>query len=231
MARRRQDKTPSSIKLQQPDRSGPTEKTLLELADERGLFEQAQKHEREIRKEAAPIPIPRAQKIKTGDAKRETDDDDETGFSPGVERVFETVLWSVSLATLHFTFDVLVQHQYNVDSVVWPKVWARFGQAVLVFGLLVYVFHPHPANPGLIPGLPPRYQSALRQIIFFATSLSAGCYLIYITNSFGYLAIMKRAPPLGCLWVWSVIELELPWAILSLSGAASFVWAKGYSIK
>jgi hypothetical protein len=100
-----------------------------------------------------------------------------------------------------------------------------------VFGLLIYFLHPHAANPGLVPGLSPRYQAALRQTIFFATSVYAGCYLIHITNTAGYLAVMKQAPPLGCIWVWSVIELDLPWAVLSLVGAGAFLWQKGYSIK
>jgi hypothetical protein len=103
--------------------------------------------------------------------------------------------------------------------------------ALLVFSLLVYFLHPHAANPGLVPGLSPRHQSALRQVIFFTTSTVAGCYLIHITNSFGYMAIMKQAPPIGCLWVWSVIELDLPWAVLSLAGAGGFLWQNGYSIK
>jgi hypothetical protein len=45
------------------------------------------------------------------------------------------------------------------------------------------------------------------------------------------MAIMKQAPPIGCLWVWSVIELDLPWAVLSLAGAGGFLWQNGYSIK
>ena len=76
-----------------------------------------------------------------------------------------------------------------------------------------------------------RYQSPLRQAIFFATSVAAGCYLIHVTNTFSYLAVMKQAPPLGCLWVWSVIEMDLPWATLSLAGAGFFLWSRGYSIK
>lgn len=96
---------------------------------------------------------------------------------------------------------------------------------------LVYVIHPHKSNTSLLPGLPARFQSPLRQAIFFITSTFAGCYLIHITNRFGYMAVMKQSPPLGCLWVWSVIELELPWAVLSLSTAGAFLWQKGYSIK
>lgn len=41
---------------------------------------------------------------------------------------------------------------------------------------------------------------------------------------------MKQAPPLGVLWLWSVIELDLPWAALSLAIAGGYLWKEGYSI-
>jgi hypothetical protein len=245
MARRRRDKSPSNLKLRQPDRSGPSEKTLLQLAEERGLFDQAKKREDEIAKKNAGRPI--SEPARGGD-----EDGDAEGLPPAVERVLETLLWSVSLAMLHFTLDVLVQHQFSVDRIVWPKVVTRTAQALLgrfedvalfsnarfvantrspVFGLLIYALHPHPSSPSLLPGLPARYQPIVRQGIFFTASVCAGCYLIHITNMYGYLAVMKRAPSLGCIWVWSVIELELPWAVLSLAGAGLFLWMNGYSIK
>jgi len=127
MARRRRERSPSNIKLKQPDRSGPSEKTLLQLAEERGLFDQAKKRESEIGKKAAPSPVPIARPAGSQD----NDDDDDAGLPPAAERVLETLLWSVSLAMLHFTLDVLVHHQYSVDSIVWPKVILRFGQALL----------------------------------------------------------------------------------------------------
>jgi hypothetical protein len=129
MARRRREQSPSNIKLKQPDRSGPSEKTLLELAEERGLFDLAEKREEQIGKKAAPapVPIPRAPKEKGGDGGH----DGEDGLSPTAERVFETLLWSVSLAMLHMTLDVLVYHQYSIDSIVWPRILLRFGQALL----------------------------------------------------------------------------------------------------
>lgn len=58
----------------------------------------------------------------------------------------------------------------------------------------------------------------------------AGCYLIHISNEYGYLSIMKQAPPLGCLWLWAVVELDLLWAVPSLAIAASFMWKQGYSV-
>jgi len=71
-------------------------------------------------------------------------------------------------------------------------------------------------------------QPVLHQIFFFSGSVAAGCYLIHITNEHGYYAIMKQAPPLGCLWIWSVIELDVLWASASLLCCIIFLKYGGY---
>lgn len=98
MARRNKDKGKASIKLGQPDRSAPTEQTLLGLAQERNLFEQAAERERQNQNRA------------NGD-----DVEEPPVLSPGAERWMEAMLWTVSLAMVHFTLDVLVQNQYGLE--------------------------------------------------------------------------------------------------------------------
>lgn len=135
------------IKLRQPDRSGPSEKTLLQIAEERGLFAQADQKEKEnedaSRKRALPKSVTR---VRVRQEEDEEQDDD--ALSPTAERVLETMLWTVSLAMLHFTLDVLVQHQYSIDQVQWPQVCIRAVQALM--GEL-----PLPPLPSL--GIPPSF--------------------------------------------------------------------------
>ncbi|KAI3320372.1 hypothetical protein HD806DRAFT_538212 [Xylariaceae sp. AK1471] len=213
---RKERKAATDIKLAQPDRSAPSEKTLLDIAQEHKLFEQADQH-------------PANQRKRRDDA-REEDDHDDGKLSPTAERIMETLLWTVSLAMLHFTFDVLVQHQYAME-ISWPQITTRALVALVVFFAFFYVLHPHASSPALLPGLPLRFQDPLRQAIFFVASTASGCYLINISNSYGYLYIMKRSPPLGCIWVWSVIELNLPLALLSLAVTGGFFYQGGYSLK
>ncbi|KUI63027.1 hypothetical protein VP1G_10164 [Cytospora mali] len=225
MARQRKEKKAKDIKLRQPDRSGPTEKTLLQLAEERELFKQADVKQRQNRHHQQEIQKP------GGDAQHgQGDDEDEEGLSPTAERIMETLLYSVSLAMLHFTLDVLVQRQYG-ETVEWYNIVERATQAFMVFAALVYALHPHSAVTTVVPGLPLGYQPAARQTIFLAISLVAGCYLIYITNEYSYLAVLKQAPPVGALWVWSVIELNLGLAVLTLAGSGLFFWQGGYTIR
>ncbi|KAK7733062.1 hypothetical protein SLS53_008391 [Cytospora paraplurivora] len=221
MARQRREKKAKDIQLRQPDRSGPTGKTLLQLAEERELFKLADAKQRNNRRQG------QSQGIDEGDPNDEQHDD---ALSLTAERVMETLLYSVTLTILHFTLDVLVQQQYAED-IDWYNIAERTIQALMVFAALVYALHPHAAAGNVIPGLPPNYQLAARQTIFLAMSLVAGCYLIYISNEYSYMAVLKQAPPVGALWVWSVIELNLGLAVLSLVGSGLFFWRGGYSIR
>ncbi|KXJ88925.1 hypothetical protein Micbo1qcDRAFT_177959 [Microdochium bolleyi] len=206
-------------KLAQPDKSGPTEKTLLEIAQERNLFAQADKRQAKL-----------ARGTDGDDSESDEDDSDAEGSElPGsVDRFMEAFLWSVSLTMLHFGLDVLVHQQYAMEF-SWHQVILRSITIVFVFLFFFYVLHPHASAPDWAPFVPRQFQDPLRQAIFFVASIAASCNLIHITNEYGYLFILKRAPPLGCLWVWSIIELDLTAAVASLACTAAFFWQGGYS--
>lgn len=106
MARQRKEKSFKDIPLKQPDRSGPSEKTLLDMAQGKNLFEQADARQAQLDRE------------KNG----------EVVLSPGAERFLEAALWTSTLAMIHFTFEVLVQHQYGMD-IDWLSAWGRTAQA------------------------------------------------------------------------------------------------------
>lgn len=204
MGKSAKERKDAKFKLKQPDRSGPdpSRQTLLDLAEQRGLLN------------AQP-----GEKVDDGELEDE---------EPLVGRLGDSILWSLSLTMLHFTLDVLVSHQYAME-IEWPAIMKRAAQAFPVILLLFYSFHPHPSPSTLLPTLPARIQPILHQLLFFAGSTCAGCYLIYITNEWGYYAQMKQAPPLGCLWIWSVIELDLLWATGSLICCGAFWKYNGYA--
>lgn len=238
---RREKKKANDIKLRQPDRSGPTEKTLLQMAQERNLFDLAdQKQGKNVAQE-------------TSDEAEDKDGAEDGGLPSSADRVMDTLLYAVCLAMLHFTLDFLVQQQYAMEM-DYRKLTERTFQALMskwclfsirksipptkheadgrgiVFAALVHALHPHPANTTFIPGLPQRYHAVVRRIIFFTASLASGCYLIHISNKYSYMAVLKRSPPLGCLWIWSIIEMDLLQSLLSLAMTYAFFWYNGYKI-
>lgn len=128
---------PRSIPLAQPDRSGPSEATLLQLAQERGLFKQADEDPRNKHKtkgKGLPEGAVRIDRPKRDDGSDEEDDDDEeeeeedddddTLLSPFMDRIMDSLLWTVSLAIVHGTLDVLVQNQYAIE-ISWSSVFSR----------------------------------------------------------------------------------------------------------
>lgn len=104
MARNRKEKG-SNIRLKQPDRSGPdpTQQTLLDLAEQRGLL-----------------------KIPKEEENEGIEGLDENG-EPLIGRLAESIFWALSLTMLHFTLDFLVAHQYAID-IKWHEIVVRTAQ-------------------------------------------------------------------------------------------------------
>ncbi|OQO10274.1 hypothetical protein B0A48_04632 [Cryoendolithus antarcticus] len=201
-------KTPN-IKMAHPDRSGPKGKTLLDLYDEkRDLLSQGQpfdpKHlDGAVRDEGGNILT----------AGLGSPDDEPIG-------VFgQAVFWSVCLAMFHFTMDVLTFNQYR-QEIVWGPIWKRTFTVLPVLWLLVYITRSELAQ---------RWQVA-RQVFFLGVAVAAGCYTIHVGNNFAYYAVMKQAPPLGTLWVWSVIEMQLPYAAASVLPVVAYLYFNGYAV-
>ncbi|KAG5941462.1 hypothetical protein E4U59_001756 [Claviceps monticola] len=231
--------THNNVPLRQPDRTGPCEATLLEIADQRGLFQQAAKRERELSATKSGKSTPDGGDVSDDNSKRNSNsaknsksnsDNDGPLISPRAERILDAALWTVTIAMVHFTLDVLVHNQY-AREMEWSAMAIRTCRAWGVFLFLFYFLHPFTPNALFVPGLPSRLQHPLRQALFFATSVVAGCSLIHVTNTYGYLATMKQAPPLGCLWLWAVVELDLVWACVSLLVAVGFLRLGGYDLK
>lgn len=130
----------------------------------------------------------------------------------------EAFVWGVSLAMLHFTLDVMVFHQYR-QEIEWGEIWGRTFRMLPALFAVIYVLHTKTAL---------RW-GRLRQLFFFAGSVVAGCYLVKSGNKEGYYAVMKKAPPIGTLWVWSCVEMELWWAVAHVVIVGVYMWVNGFS--
>jgi len=194
------------LKLQQPDRSAPKSKTLLDLYDEqKSLIEQGDPFDK--RYEDGAVRDERGNILEPG-----TEDDDPIG------PIGNALLWTISLGMIHFTLDVLVFNQYR-QGIEWSEIGWRTLTVLPVLFFLIYTM----STPTAL-----RFPLA-KQLLFFVIGISAGCYVIYAANKYDYYAVMKQAPPLGTLWIWSVIEMDLPFAAVSCAANLGYMWYKGYS--
>lgn len=125
MVHSRKEKKVKNIELRQPDRSGPTEKTLLQIAEDQNLFNLAAKQQRKNKGSASG-----------GDSHIVHDaGEDEASLSSAADRLMDTLLYAVCLAMLHFTLDFLVQHQYAMEM-DYRELIKRAFQALMGSSLL-----------------------------------------------------------------------------------------------
>ena len=141
----------------------------------------------------------------------------------------DTLLFAVSLSALHFTLEALTVHQY-ADELIWSKIFQHaIFPAFPILVLLIHFMHGHLISIKTSKQVADA-MGGLKQLLFVAVANIAGCYLIYLTNDRGYMAVMKNAPSIGTVWVWSVIELGLLGALAGVAGPCAYAWHYGYGI-
>ncbi|KAE8148970.1 hypothetical protein BDV25DRAFT_8730 [Aspergillus avenaceus] len=174
------------------------------------------------------------------------EEEDDASLPPFID----TVLLSVPLTTLHMTLAYLAAHQYaetiQLDKIIRESLLVAF--PILTFA--VHLAHGHIVSFGvarssdsvsLLPWswdklsvsfirrllFPPSW----RTMFFLPFAVYLGAKLMVMTNSEPYYAVMKRAPSVGTLWVWSILEIPVGAAVLGALGPLIWgVWWKGYGI-
>lgn len=158
--------------------------------------------------------------------KAQAPDDDE------VSPMLDSLFLASSLSALHFTLDVLTVHQYAEQLRLLPILLNTVSVVFPTLFFLVHFLHGHLLSlpSAALSQRSKNFFSLLQQGLFIATANVAGCYLIHLTNDKGYYAVMKKAPSVGTVWVWSVLELGLIGSLAGVTGPGIFAWYHGHSI-
>ena len=208
---------PSEIPLSQPSRETRKTKTLLEIAAERQSQLQHGEPFGDVAADSSSPPSISITQINPDGTLNEISASGDSQLTDDPIGPFgQALFFALTLSMLQFTLDVLVHHQYR-QEIGWDLIVQRTFVTFPILLVLVYMLHS-------------RSTSLWTQILFLGLSVGAGCYLIYSSNELAYFAVMKRAPPLGTLWVWSVIEMRLPYALGSLFTVAVYFWWGDYTI-
>ncbi|RPB29755.1 hypothetical protein L211DRAFT_774567, partial [Terfezia boudieri ATCC MYA-4762] len=124
--------------------------------------------------------------------------------------------WTVPLTFLLIAFEIVVHQQYS-QELVYSQILTRCAKAFPILLALVRLIHPHRMHP-------------ITQAGFFIFSITAGCWLVHAANRQAYYDVMRRAPPVGVLWIWAAAEMELGWLVGSCLVVGGWVWWGGYEI-
>lgn len=159
--------------------------------------------------------------------------------------LIDTLLLSIPLTTLHLTLAYLAAHQYaesvNLKNLLRESALVAFP----MLSLLIHLAHGHlislsiksrksptTTNPGLLPLIRSfLYPPTPRTILFLPLALLLGSKLVALTNTDPYYAVMRKAPAIGTLWVWSILEIPLLPAVVGALGPLLWgIWWMGYDI-
>ncbi|MCJ1366708.1 hypothetical protein MMC16_005838 [Acarospora aff. strigata] len=240
--RRAQTRTQSTIPLSQPPRSHPSS-TSTTNAKTKTLYEIGAERQQALLQSPSSVPLdpkstthttlkinsdgtlttvsPSSQDgPSTTLSNSDGDDKDDDPIGP----VGNAIFLAMTLSMLHFTLDVLVHHQYR-QEIAWAEIGWRTAGAFPLLTLLSLLPHHLPFRSSS-PSHPKPHPSRLHNPIFLLLSLLSGTYLLHIANVSTYYAVMKRAPAIGTLWVWSVVEMELKWAVAGVVGVLG--WGVGW---
>lgn len=197
------------VPLSQPSKTLPNHKTLLDIANERQL----------LSKSDNSSPAITTTKIHPDGSLSTLEPNDDSLES--VETPYlDIILYTITLALLHFTLTVLIHHQYATTPPSLPLLFYESTVVSPTSALLLI----------LVALLHPRSHQIAIQLLFVTLSIVAGAWLVYASNEDPYMAVMKKAPPLGTLWVWAIVEMKWDWAVGCLGLVAGWAWWKGYTM-
>ena len=206
-----------AIPLAQPDHDGPKHKTLVEIAAERQLLSRsssASKNPDLGRENTSVVTITPDGSLSQPSSEAKMSDLGAETFPPWLD----IALYTTTLVVLHFTLTFLVTFQYShARPEIWPLFLSStvFNRTPPVLLLLVGLLHPRASHPTM-------------QVGFTAMAVAAGGYLVKISNEDPYMAVMKQAPELGTLWVWSVVECRWELALAGVLAVAGWGCLQGY---
>ncbi|MCJ1275007.1 hypothetical protein MMC21_002807 [Puttea exsequens] len=195
--------------LSQPSRDAPMGKTLVDIASERQLLN---------RSSSTSSPSITTTKINPDGSLMEDPSKEQVELE--ATPYLDIALYTSTLTLLNYTLTVLVHHQYASEP---PSLVALFYSSTIasptpaLLLIIVSILHPRSAHVGV-------------QLLFAVLSIVAGIWLVHASNKDPYLAVMSKAPPLGTLWIWSVVEMRWEWAVCCLAVVAGWSWWNGYGM-
>ncbi|KAI0921898.1 hypothetical protein AcW2_006742 [Taiwanofungus camphoratus] len=128
--------------------------------------------------------------------------------TPFAEEIFNATLFIIPMSFLLLLMEILVHWQYGRKP-TYRDLADR-----------------------MLPSVPTtRYkQYRSMQGFLFIISLLVGPRMIWIVNRASWRVVMKQCPPLATIWVYTILQLDLAPAVLSLLIVAVWLWVKKMKI-
>ncbi|GAA5840128.1 hypothetical protein JCM9279_002285 [Rhodotorula babjevae] len=134
------------------------------------------------------------------------------------EELASAVLGTVPFAFLFAGMDYAVHSQFG-ESIVPREELRRLANFVPALLLLNFLSLRPPSRAPFPP--------LVLQLLLLGLSVASGLSTIHTCTTQGYMRVMARAPATGVLWCWTVVRLDLGWAVAALAGVGLGTWLSG----
>lgn len=140
---------------------------------------------------------------------------EEDAMSPGVEKFLDLLIWSIPFTSLYVLLDIMIHQQYAMH----PTLAQEFGRMIGTVPILVAIIW--------LTTISPKIPRKVLQYLLFVASILLGSSFIWIFHQSPYMEVVRRTPPLGTLWIYCVVKLDLIPCVTSVSAVGAFVWWNG----
>ncbi|KAF8268240.1 hypothetical protein EI94DRAFT_1800621 [Lactarius quietus] len=132
---------------------------------------------------------------------------------PLAEEVFAATTLLIPMSFLLLMMYILIHFQYG-QKPSWDVITNRMLSRVPI--LAIFIFYTN------------RYKhKRWAQAGLFVLSVVSGTRMIYQVNYSNWLLNMQQCPPIGTIWVYTILQLDLGPSALALSTVGVWVWWTG----
>lgn len=164
----------------------------------------------------------------------------EAEMPQAMENFFDLIIWGVPFTSLFVLLDIMIQQQYAMHPTILQEIGRMLGTIPFLLGIIwisksqadalvncqFSISHlklcscPLPFSATIRPVFS---RTRLQAILFLASTL-CGCSFIYVFNESLWQDVMRRSAPLGTLWIYCIVKLDLLPCVVSLALVGGFIW-------
>ncbi|EIM88282.1 uncharacterized protein STEHIDRAFT_138652 [Stereum hirsutum FP-91666 SS1] len=137
-------------------------------------------------------------------------------LTPFEEEMFRAVTLIIPFSFLLLLMNIMINFQYKQQPDYWV-IGGKMMSAVPILSIFIFYTTRHKENRGT-------------QVVLFLLSLACGGRLIWQVNRGNWTMNMEQSPPLATIWVYTIVQLELGPAVLSLFMVGMWTYLKGLRI-
>ncbi|KAI5893772.1 uncharacterized protein SCHCODRAFT_02622724 [Schizophyllum commune H4-8] len=137
--------------------------------------------------------------------------------TPFAEEIFQTASLLIPFTFCLVLMDVLIHQQYGQEARLWD-ILDRLVSAVPILAVFIFYTTRHK-------------NTRPAQAALFALSLFAGPRLLWVLAHKGYLVNIQQSPPLATAWIYTITQLDLGPAVVSLMITGAWARWKGLGVR